>query len=123
MKFVDKLNYRDWQKRNTENFALLTKSQQKEARELGYHNLGWGKVIKSWEILCQLQSLPPKNTNVSSLFEYKLNRRDVVGAIDLSLIEVEQAKNLARETLKSIEESQNRINELTDKALAKYLNL
>jgi len=47
----DNLNYRQAQKRNSEHFNNLQKSEQKIVREKGYRNVGWGNVIKSWELL------------------------------------------------------------------------
>jgi hypothetical protein len=48
---LDNLNYREAQKRNSEHFNSLKKSEQKILREKGYRNVGWQNVIKSWQLL------------------------------------------------------------------------
>lgn len=120
MKMINQMKYRDWQKRNSGIFATLTNSQQKEARNLGYYNNGWSKVISSWDILCQLKSPTDIPSNVSSLFDHKLRKGDLVGAIDISIIEADQAKELAATAIKSLETKQQYLDQLTDAALAKY---
>ena len=88
---VNNMSYRQWQKRNTEAFQKLTKAQQKKARDRGYRNVGWQKVQTSWEILQQFQT--------PSLFDARLKRGDIAGAIDQSILEADQAKNVPAPTL------------------------
>ena len=74
MKTVEGLNYRQWQKRNTERFKALPREQQQEARARGYRNIGWDKVREAWGILTELT--------------YKvlsLKQGDLEGAINQSL--------------------------------------
>lgn len=56
---LDGLNYKQAQKRNSEKFNLLSKTEQKQARQQGYKNLGWDNVRKSWNILQKLIPSPP----------------------------------------------------------------
>ncbi|OKH21351.1 hypothetical protein NIES593_16205 [Hydrococcus rivularis NIES-593] len=53
-KQLDGLNYKQAQKRNSEKFNLLSKTEQKQVRQQGYKNLGWDNVRKSWTILQKL---------------------------------------------------------------------
>lgn len=113
MKIIDGLNYREWQKRNTELFSKLNRSQQKELRNQGYRNKGWLHVQKSWRLLKHLcQEL--------SMFDHKLKNHDLLGAINHSILEAEQAKNIASDSLESLEGNYNKVQELADQALAKY---
>jgi hypothetical protein len=114
MKVPGGMNYREWQKRNTKHFSLINKRQQKQARHQGYCNIGWDKVKDSWKILCQLTD------NTTSLFEHKLNKGDLVGAIDQSLLEAEQAKGIARKAVSALDASEKRLTKIADEALAKY---
>ncbi|MGK7948902.1 MAG: hypothetical protein AB4368_08890 [Xenococcaceae cyanobacterium] len=114
MKILEGINYRQWQKRNTEKFNSFTKSQKKDARSQGYYNIGWDNVQKSWSIMSKLTQ------SVVSLFEHKLNKGEIVGAIDLSIIEADKAKQLARFALEELEQNQKKLDSLADKTLAKY---
>ncbi len=111
------MNYRQWQKRNTEHFKSLTKNQQKEARNLGYCNIGWDKVQASWQIICNLTD---KLKKIPSLFEYKLRKGDIVGAMELSIFEAGQAKHLAQQTTATLDETQKYFDKLADEASAKH---
>lgn len=117
MKLIDSMNYRQWQKRNTERFKSLSKNQQKEARNLGYCNIGWDKVQASWQIIYNLPDIPKK---IPSLFEHKLRKGDIIGAIELSMFEAGQAKHLAQKTTATLDETQKYFDKLADEALAKY---
>lgn len=113
MKIVDGLNYREWQKRNTEAFSKLERSQQKEVRSEGYRNVGWDSVQKSWEIL--------KNFSKEiSIFDHKLNKGDLLGAIKHSILESEQAKVVANEALRDLEGNYEKVKQIADEALSKY---
>jgi hypothetical protein len=114
MKVTGGMNYREWQKRNTKHFSLLAKRQQREARNQGYCNIGWGKVQESWKILCKFID------NVTSLFEHKLSKGDLVGAIELSLLDAEQAKGIARKAVSDLDANEKRLRKVADEALAKY---
>lgn len=117
MKFIDSMNYRQWQKRNTKHFNSLTKIQQKEARNLGYCNIGWNKVKASWRIIYNFTG---DTKNPTTLFEYKLRKGDIVGAMELSIFEAGQAKHLAQQTTATLDETQKYFNEVADEVLAKY---
>ncbi len=99
MKLIENLTYRQWQKRNSSIFNQLTKSEQKELREKGYRNIGWNKVQQSWLIL---QELDPK---VVSLFDHKLAKGDLLGAIDLAIIDSENTSNIAKQTINTLTEN------------------
>ena len=114
MKLIDGLNYRQWQKRNTQKFNALISSQQKEARKQGYKNQGWQNVQKSWNILQSLSS------NVVSMFEAKLDKGDLVGALELSILEGEESQTIATKAIKKIFQNQKEIDEKADHILAKY---
>lgn len=114
MKLIEGMNYRQWQKRNTERFNKLTKNQQKKARQQGYSNVGWDKVQKSWVIIYKLAS------DVIRLFEHKLRKGDIIGAIELSILEADKAKHMAQKTINSINKNQQYFDQLADEALAKY---
>ncbi len=114
MKVVGGMNYREWQKRNKKRFSLLTKLQQEEARNWGYCNIGWDKVQDSWEIICKFTD------NITSLFEHKLGKGDIVGAIELSLLNADYTKGIARKAVSDLEVNEKRLNKVADEALAKY---
>lgn len=114
MKLIDGLNYRQWQKRNTQKFNALTLSQQKETRQQGYKNQGWQNVQNSWKIIQSLSS------NLVSMFEAKLNKGDLVGALELSILEGEESQTIARKAIDEISQTQKKIDEKADGILAKY---
>ena len=114
MRLNEAMNYRQWQKRNTEHFNQLTKTQKKEIRQQGYYNNSWKRVQLSWELLCQV------DRSVTTLLEYKLLNRDIIGAIELSITEAEGAKYLAQQALLALEKNQQYLDKLADKTLAKY---
>ncbi len=114
MKLIEAMNYREWQKRNTEHFNKLTKNQRKKARQQGYSNVGWQNVQKSWNIVLKIDTPPP------NLFEYKLRKGDIIGAIGLSILEAERAKHQAQTAIKSLNKNQQYFDQLADEALAKY---
>ncbi|MEC4803171.1 MAG: hypothetical protein SAJ12_16900 [Jaaginema sp. PMC 1079.18] len=113
MKIIENLNYRQWQRRNKEIFSQLDRLKQKKIRERGYCNKGWDNVKKSWEIL--------NNTaKESSLFDYKLKKGDLVGAINHSILEAEQAQKKAKKALENLETKRRSINKKAEEALTKY---
>lgn len=113
MNIVDGLSYRDWQQRNTESFFKLDRSQQKELRSKGYRNIGWNHVQKSWSLLqSSFQEL--------SLFDHKLRKGDLSGAINHSILEAEQAQDIASEALETLDKNYKDVKQLANKALAKY---
>lgn len=109
---VDGLSYREWQQRNSQLFKALSKKEQQKARKAGYHNVGWLKVQKSWSVLQKLRT--------PSLFEVKLNKGDVAGAIDQAILGAEQAQDLARQAIDDLEASQQRSREEVAAALDRY---
>jgi hypothetical protein len=123
-KSIDNLSYHEWQRRNSAGFKELTRAQQKALRTQGYRNLGWSGVQNSWQLLKHFhpvnKPLKDPSSNVESLFEHKLARGDVIGAIDISLLEANEAKRLAQETLNCIEEGHAEIESIAEKILNKY---
>ncbi|NET91129.1 MAG: hypothetical protein F6K45_24070 [Kamptonema sp. SIO1D9] len=116
MKIIEGLNYREWQKRNTYSFDKLNPSQQKTVRAKGYRNVGWDNVQKSWKILTN-------SCQKLSLFDHKLNQGDLLGAVNHSILEAEQAKVVANKSLSSLEKKYQKVQLIADKALAKYQTL
>jgi hypothetical protein len=110
---VDGMSYRQWQKRNTDAFQQLTKAQQQLSRQQGYRNVGWQQVQQSWKILQQLIKSP-------SLFDAKLKKGDLSGAINQSILEAEQAQEIAKQSVSKLKHKRNQIQELTEKTLNKY---
>ncbi|NES05758.1 MAG: hypothetical protein F6K22_24870 [Okeania sp. SIO2F4] len=107
MNIIQGLNYRQWQQRNTDKFKTLTLSQQKEARTKGFFNRGWEQVQKSWEILMSFVNIV--NNNVATIFEHKLNKGDLIGAINQSLHETEHIEEV-------VEQKVDKIDRLLEKA-------
>jgi len=108
------MNYREWQKRNTKHFRSLTKLQQQQARNQGYYNIGWDKVKNSWKILGKFTD------NITSLFEHKLNKGDLVGAIELSLMDAAHTKGIAQKAVSALEANEKRLTKIADEALTNY---
>ncbi|UJB69191.1 hypothetical protein HRE53_22835 [Acaryochloris sp. 'Moss Beach'] len=113
---IDGLSYRQWQKRNTDTFKNLSKQNQKAIRDKGYYNVGWERVQKSWEIL-QVIILPSQPTTI---FEVKLKRGDLVGAIDQSLLSAKQATQAAQEGRTRLRRKSQKIKDLAETTLNKY---
>jgi hypothetical protein len=107
MELLEGMNYREWQKRNTQKFEDLAEDKQQKARQMGYCNRGWEKVKKSWSILCEL------NNNLISLFDYQLHKGKVNNAIDIAILEAEKVKEELLNNQKSLEK-------LANETLAKY---
>jgi hypothetical protein len=121
MKTDDKMTYRDWQKRNTNEFANLNKFQKQELRNKGYKNVGWIQVKFSWTILCEYFSDQEENhENSTSMFDYKMSQGDIIGAINLSILESDLAKNIAIEAKKQLLESQKYLEKISLESLKKY---
>lgn len=110
---IDGMSYRQWQKRNTETFRQLTKAQQQLAREQGYRNVGWQYVQQSWMILQEL-------TQPLSLFDAKLKKGDLSGAIHQSILVAEQAQETAQQSISKLKHKRKQIQDLTEKTLNKY---
>jgi len=109
---VDGMSYRQWQKRNTDTFQQLTKAHQQTARQQGYRNIGWQPIQQSWKVLQQL--IPP------TIFDAKLKRGDLAGAIDQSILEAEQAQEIAKQGISNLKRKRSQIQELAEKTLNKY---
>jgi hypothetical protein len=54
------------------------------------------------------------------LFEHKLRKGDIIGAIELSILEADKAKHMAQKAIKSLNKNQQYFDQLADEALAKY---
>ncbi|BAW97961.1 hypothetical protein NIES970_29240 (plasmid) [[Synechococcus] sp. NIES-970] len=115
-KKINELNYREWQARNTSVFSKLDHSQQKKIRQKGYKNRGWLHVQNSWKILNQ-------DCDIVSLFDKRLNNDDLLGAIEHSILEANQASELAQESLKYLENQKQKIKEMIKKNRMKLRNL
>jgi hypothetical protein len=113
-KIIYGMSYLEWQERNTKYFDKLTKVQKKEARTQGYYNIGWHKVISSWNIITNF------NNNIIMLFEYKLGKGDVIGAIDQSIAESNRASILAKQAIDSLDKTHNFLHKLAETTLIKY---
>jgi hypothetical protein len=110
---IDGLSYCQWQKRNTEAFCILSRDQRQAARTQGYHNVCWQKVQESWTILQKL-------TQPKSLFEAKLRKGDLAGAIDQSILEAEQAQKVAQKGKANLRHQREQIQELVESAFNEY---
>jgi hypothetical protein len=110
---VDGMSYRQWQKRNTDAFQQLTKAHQQAARQQGYRNVGWQQIQQSWKVLQQLMK-------PLSLFDAKLKKGDLSGAIGQSILEAEQAQEVAQQGISSLKRKHSQVQELAEKALNKY---
>jgi exonuclease VII small subunit len=55
-----------------------------------------------------------------SIFENKLNKGDVVGAINIAILETERGLAIAREAIENLQVAQEKLNNITDEALSKY---
>lgn len=108
---VEQMNYRQWQKRNTDAFEKLSLKIRKEARQLGYRNCGWESVRKSWEVL---KSLTP------SLLDIKLKKGDLVGAVNHAIMTADSAKKIAHQALDKLQADNRNMSDLAQKALQKY---
>ena len=112
-KIVGGMNYRQWQQRNSAVFKELSRKQQKILKAQGYRNLGWDYVQKSWELLC-----PPDK--VIRLLDYKLSRGDIAGAVDISLLGIEDAKKLAKEIFDRVDAGHSKVKSIAGNILKKY---
>lgn len=111
---IDGLSYRQWQRRNTEAFKQLSKEQQQTARDQGYYNVSWKRVQVSWQILQTLAAPVP------TLFDAKLKKEDVVGAIDQSLLAADQAQTVAQTGQQKLKRQRQQIKEKAEAAIHKY---
>jgi CRISPR/Cas system CMR subunit Cmr6 (Cas7 group RAMP superfamily) len=108
------LNYKQWQARNTKIFKSLNKQRQQELRNLGYCNVSWAKVKKSWEIVCG------ETDRVISIFDRQLKNDNLLGAIASSILESERAKNIAQTGILSLKLGSQKMTNITNTILAKY---
>lgn len=122
MKNDDKMTYRDWQKRNTNKFSHLNNFQKKEIRNRGYKNVGWIQVKSSWDILCKYfcDQEEANQDNPISMFDYKISQGDIIGAINLSILESGLAKKVAIEAKKNLLESQKYLEKISLDSLERY---
>lgn len=111
MKLIEGMNYRNWQKRNSNRFCSFSRKEQKHLREKGYYNTGWVNVRKSWELL---------NNNVVSMFDTRLQKGDLTGSIDISILESEQVTTLARESISNLMSLKEDLNKKFNQAISKY---
>lgn len=68
---LDGLSYKQAQKRNSEKFNSLSQTEQKQARQQGYKNLGWENVRKSWTILQKFIS-----SSVADFVEFAIKKNE-----------------------------------------------
>jgi hypothetical protein len=113
MKVLDKFNYRQWQKRNTEAFGKLSVKHKHEARQKEYFNKGWKKVENSWKILKAFDK-------VTTMFDANLKQGNVSGAIGQSILEAEQAQEIAQQAIRDLNDNQNILTKVAKATLNKY---
>ncbi|MGB3510752.1 MAG: hypothetical protein WBA93_16265 [Microcoleaceae cyanobacterium] len=118
MKIVEGLNYRQWQQRNTDKFKTLTVAQQKEARTQGFFNRGWDRVQKSWDILLSFVNIV--NNNVVTMFDHKLNKGDIIGAIDSSLHETEYVEEVLDQQIDKIDQLLQKATDIFNKTKKRF---
>ena len=118
MKIVQGLNYRQWQHRNTDKFKKLTVSQQKEARIQGFFNRGWEQVQKSWDILMSFVNIV--NNNLVTMFEYKLNKGDLIGAINQSVHETEHIEEVVEQQFEKIDQLLQKAKDIFNKTKKRF---
>ncbi|NEO54468.1 MAG: hypothetical protein F6K54_16105 [Okeania sp. SIO3B5] len=118
MKIVQGLNYRQWQQRNTDKFKTLTVAQQKEARAQGFFNRGWDKVQTSWDILMSFVNIA--NNNVVTMFDHKLNKGDLIGAIDRSLHETEHIEEVLNQQVDKIDQILQKATDIFNKTKKRF---
>lgn len=118
MKIVQGLNYRQWQHRNTDKFKNLTVSQQKEARIQGFFNRGWEQVQKSWDILMSFVNIV--NNNLVTMFEYKLNKGDLIGAINQSVHETEHIEEVVEQQFEKIDQLLQKAKDIFNKTKKRF---
>lgn len=113
MSLIDGMSYSQWQQRNTNYFNKLPKNKKLEARDQGYFNVGWEKVKKSWEVLIKIIEIP-------ALFDHKIKKGDISGAINLSILEAEQAQQVAKDEIKNLNLKRKELNKVSKNMLNKY---
>ena len=118
MKIVQGLNYRQWQQRNTDKFKTLTVAQQKEARTQGFFNRGWDRVQKSWDILMSFVNIV--NNNVVTMFDHKLNKGDLIGAIDHSLHETEHIEEVLDQQVDKMDQLLEKATDIFNKTKKRF---
>ncbi|ERN42628.1 hypothetical protein KR51_00006550 [Rubidibacter lacunae KORDI 51-2] len=106
----DGLSYRDFQRRNSKAFKILSADRRKLVKSRGYRNLGWDSVIASWNIL-QDYLVPQLHPEVASLPEDHPDR--VYAELSVQLDEEERG----------LERISAAIDEMADTALAKSARL
>lgn len=72
--------------------------------------------LAAWKIICQIN-------NIVTLFEYKLSKGDIIGAIGQSIAEANQAKILVLQSIDALDKNQAFIDQLAEATLAKYKTL
>ncbi|MGK7918662.1 MAG: hypothetical protein AB4080_01455 [Trichodesmium sp.] len=118
MKIIQGLNYRQWQQRNTEKFKTLTVAEQKEARTKGFFNRGWEQVQKSWEILISFVNIV--NNNVVTMFDHKLNKGDIIGAINQSTYETEKLENIVEKEVDKMDRLLQKATDIFNKTKKRF---
>lgn len=118
MKIVQGLNYRQWQKRNTDKFKTLTVAQKKEARAKGFFNRGWEQVQKSWDILMSFVNIV--NNSVVTIFEHKLNKGNLIGAINQSLYEIEHTAEIVEKKVENIDQLLQKATDIFNKTKKRF---
>lgn len=113
MRIIDGLNYREWQKRNTQLFSRFSVEQKKDLRSKGYKNAGWLYVQRTWQLIRKLVEQP-------DFFQQRLDNSDLLGAIRHSILEADQAKKFAQKSLEKIEANYQEVHNIARKTLSKY---
>jgi hypothetical protein len=56
----------------------------------------------------------------TAIFEHKLSKSDIVGAIELSLLDAEHVKGITRKAVSDLDANEKRLRTVADEALAKH---
>jgi hypothetical protein len=70
-KQLDGLNYKQFQKRNSDKFNSLSQNSKKLARQEGYKNIGWENICQSWNILQRVTIFLPVD-----FIEFTINKAE-----------------------------------------------
>ncbi len=61
-----------------------------------------------------------KSTKTVSIFDHKLNKGDITGAIDTALLEADNAKQIAQEAIAELKQNQQRLAQKAQSVMDKH---
>lgn len=114
---VEGMDYFQWRHRNSLYFKQLNLKQRKQVVQMGYHNVGWEGVQKSWRIL---QVFFEEEKKVVNLVDVYLERGDLSMAIEQLAIRAENINEMAEEGLKRLRRRRNTTRKNVQRILEKY---